>query len=194
MGEDLSAGARVALTLITLCSVVAIVFSILRIMKNAANQGANTLSNGLNQMLLSQFDDYDQVIVDGNKALMALSTFSGEQVAIVFQNSTDTTNYNFGCLLQGCTEATAPNPSDGKIYKVPVGSSGIEKKTVNGVTNSFWSGTIDISKGSATWNLNTKPTTRASTGPYVRTTAKYYAELIRNSTNDIIGIKFTQQN
>ena len=72
-------------------------------------------------------------------------------------------------------------------------NASLKQNSTNGVKNSYYSAEIDIDGGAAKWNLNTRPTTRGNTNAYVRSTAKYYAMLIRNDTNDIVGIIFRQQ-
>ena len=60
MGTDISEGAKVGIILIILCALIAIVFSLLTMMKNITSSGSQSLQNGLDQLGDSEFQAYDQ--------------------------------------------------------------------------------------------------------------------------------------
>ena len=65
MGSDISEGAKVGIILIILCALIAIVFSLLTMMKNITSSGSQSLQNGLDQLGDSEFQAYDQKVVSG---------------------------------------------------------------------------------------------------------------------------------
>lgn len=83
MGDDLSTGAKIGIGLVILCFLIAIVLSLLMVVKNITNSGANQLESGLGQMMATTYDDYDQKIVTGTKVTSAIKLFSGEPIGIV---------------------------------------------------------------------------------------------------------------
>lgn len=116
MGEDLSTGAKIGIILIILCSLIAIVFSLLTMMKNITNSGSSQLQSSLDQMLISKFDDYNQTTVSGNAVTAAIKVFEGNDVAIVVRPNIATKEtakdfkalggYNYGANLCGYGGAT----------------------------------------------------------------------------------------
>lgn len=192
MGEDISSGAKIGIILIILCSLIAIVFALLTMMKNITNTGSSQLQNGLDQMLASQFQDYDQKIITGTQVASAMSIFDGQPVAFVVRTTASnkaSKAYCYGALITGTTEANAEQDSDGKVYTVATSTITGAKEAGAG----FYTLSLDVSKGSYAYNLNIKPTKTSGTSTYIRSSAKFMSELIHDSTGDTIGIVFTQQ-
>lgn len=123
MGEDLSTGAKIGIILIILCSLIAIVFSLLTMMKNITNSGSSQLQNSLDQMLIAKFDDYNQTTVTGNQVTASIKVFEGADIAIVIRphNAVTTKDntlmalggYNYGAVLcgYGGAKITGDDPS-----------------------------------------------------------------------------------
>lgn len=117
MGEDLSTGAKIGIILIILCSLIAIVFSLLTMMKNITNSGSAQLQNSLDQMLIAKFDDYNQTTVTGNQVTASIKVFEGADVAIVIRPHNATLakagnlqalgGYNYGAVLCGYNGGTS---------------------------------------------------------------------------------------
>lgn len=192
MGEDISSGAKIGIILIILCSLIAIVFALLTMMKNITNTGSGQLQNGLDQMLASQFQDYDQKIITGTQVASAMSIFDGQPVAFVVRTTASdkaSKAYCYGVLITGATEASAEQASDGKVYTVATSTITGAKEAGAG----YYTLSLDVSKGSYAYNLNIKPTRTSGTSTYIRSSAKFMAELIHDSTGDTVGIVFTQQ-
>lgn len=193
MGEDISSGAKIGIILIILCSLVSIVFSLLTMMKNITNSGSSQLQNGLDQMLASQFQDYDQKIISGTQVLSAMKIFEGQPVAFVVRTaatqkagSTYANGFNFGALLTGYVACTTEQSGDGAAYKLGAAltkATGASAYTLN----------LASASGSYVYNLNTKPCNTSGTSSYVRSTAKFLAEIIEDDTGTKVGICFTQQ-
>lgn len=192
MGDDLSQGMRLGATLVILCSILFIVISLLMMMKNITNTGSSTLQSGLDQMLQTKYNDYDQQQLSGTQVSAALKLFESEKVAIVIktsscQSSGSTTKggYNYGAILEGYTKGASAQ--DGDIYTA---STDITTKKKSG--DSFYTINRDVSSGAIIYNKNTRPVTRSGVETYLRTSAWFLAELIKDSTDEVVGICFTQ--
>lgn len=184
MGEDLSTGAKIGIVLIILCFLIGIVLALLMVVKNITNSGASSMEAGLDQMNKSQYDDYDQKIVTGTKVTSAIKLFEGQPIGIVVISKQADSNsikggYCYGQLLENYSQATE---NDEVVYK---NSTALTMQT----GDSFYTAKPQSGK----WNLNTKPLTISGSNMFVRTNAKFMAELIKDSSGTNIGICFTQQ-
>lgn len=182
MGADLSEGAKIAITLIILGVLMSIVFTILSFTRSATNQGISSVGANMDAMQLSKFDDYDQMIKSGTEVKSALKLFEGQPIAIVVRtlsqmSASAKSGHNYGALLTGTNTTTFVTPS----MDLASGKSWFE-------INLSSSGT-----GIMTYNMNYIPTTTSGTSPYIRPTAKFLAQLIKDTTGTIVGICFTQQ-
>lgn len=222
MGEDLSTGAKIGIILIILCSLIAIVFALLTMMKNITNTGSAQLQNGLDQMLLTNFDDYNQKTVSGTQVISALRIFEGQDIAIVVKPGLCNYNdfaggYCYNAVLSGYTKSDAEMPGYGYVY---TSKNQINVTTVEGITSSdtlvstfvasnpgvvstkvqlhetgaYYIGELEKPEGqtTVTYNMNTKPITATSTSAYVRSNAKYRAMLIKDTAGTNIGIVFNE--
>lgn len=193
MGEDISSGAKLGIILIILCSLLAIVLSLLLMMKNITNSGSATLQSGLDQMLSSRFDDYDQRVVSGTQVSAAVKLFEGQSVGIVVvtgacQNSGATARggYNYGAVLDSHKTATETN-NDGAAY---ICSTDMSNYKTDG--NTYYTIDLALKDGAVFYNMNIKPMSRTGSEPFVRDSAKFMAELIKDTTGTTVGICFTQ--
>lgn len=191
MGEDISTGAKIGIILCILVFLIAIIFSLLTIVRNITNTEASQMQNGLDQMSESQFNDYDQKTVTGTQVMSALKIFEGQNVAIVIQTAqshakeaTNSQGYNYGALLvevdghAGKVENLGPNvllPSGTLVAK----GGGFVANLLN-------------KNGSYQYNWNVRPCGQSGTNTYVRSSAKFFAQLIRDSTDTIVGVTFRQ--
>lgn len=181
MGGDMSDGAKIAITLIILGVLISIVFTILSFTRNATNQGVSAVENSMNAMQLSRFDDYDQKIISGTQVNSALKLFEGQPIALVVRtraqlSASANTGHNYGALLAGTNTTTFITPA-----------------MVKGAGNSWY--TVDIALSASntiTYNTNYLNTTISGNPQFIRTTAKFTAELVKDSTDSIVGICFTQ--
>ena len=72
MGEDLSAGIKIAIVIIILCAITSIVFSLFTIMKNLTNEATADFQSGANALKNLYWDDYNQKTVTGNQVTALL--------------------------------------------------------------------------------------------------------------------------
>ena len=195
MGEDISTGAKIAISLIILVSLIGIVFSLLTLMKNVTNTASGSLQNGLDQILQSQYSSYDQQIRTGQEIISALKVFEGQEVAIITVTTKGVAEgyaggFLYGRRLNGYTKGaslfetgidvfysntfslTSDNPSGAASYYI----------------GSLWEEDNEL------YNLVTSPVNKSGTAPYIRASGKYMSYLVRDASNTIIGLLFIQKN
>lgn len=211
MGTDISEGAKVGIILIILCALIAIVFSLLTMMKNITSSGSQSLQNGLDQLGDSEFQAYDQKVVSGTDVAAAIKIFEGRPVAFVINTTADQkadqTAHLYGAKLtvtggNGDGEAGDAGTNAGKCYSVKVATSDAKEPATaptDAVTkysgNSYWTAALFTNDaGVVEYNMNTKPISVTGKRTYVRSSARFMAELIKDPTGTKIGVMFTQQN
>ncbi|RJX39148.1 hypothetical protein D3P09_16785 [Paenibacillus pinisoli] len=186
MEGELGSGARIAIALIVIGVIISIIFVILGFTRGTTNQGITTVQNSMDSMSLAQFDDYDQKIMSGTQVVAAIKLFEGRPVAQLVRTtsflganpSLDTRGgHNYGALLTGATLDTST-----KLYT----------KTTIAKKGSHYEVGLESTDG-IKYNMYYLPTTQSGTASFVRPTAKFLAELIKDSTGTIVGICFTQQ-
>lgn len=201
MGDDLSTGAKIGIGLVILCFLIAIVLALLMVVKNITNSGANQMEAGLDQMMATTYDDYDQKVVTGTKVVSAVKLFSSEPIGIVVYTDLCKSavgkatqaapgGYCYGRLLEKYTnklELTSVANENTAYYS----QEALMKSTD---TDTYYTSKLheDTSKAPL-YNTNTRPLTASGQQTYVRTSAKFLAELIRDSSQTIVGISFKQQ-
>lgn len=178
MEGELGSGARIAIALIVIGVIISIIFVILGFTRGTTNQGITTVQNSMDSMSLAQFDDYDQKILSGTQVVSAIKLFEGRPVALVVRTTaqlgtTARTGHNYGAQLKDTVAAT-------KVITMP------ETET------SFFTVNLDTT-GIIKYNMVYLPTTESGTKTFVRPTAKFLAQLIKDDTGTIVGICFTQQ-
>lgn len=212
MGTDISEGAKVGIILIILCALIAIVFSLLTIMKNITSSGSQSLQNGLDQLGDSEFQAYDQKVVSGTDVAAAIKIFEGRPVAFVIYTTADQKADQIAHLYGAMLTVNGGNgdgvvaehagTNAGKYYPVKVDTSDADEPVTappEAITkysgNSYWTAALFTNKaGVVEYNMNTKPISVTGKRTYVRSSAKFMAELIKDPTGTKIGVMFTQQN
>lgn len=213
MGTDISEGAKVGIILIILCALIAIVFSLLTMMKNITSSGSQSLQNGLDQLGDSEFQAYDQKVVSGTDVAAAIKIFEGRPVAFVINTTADQKAGGDEAHLYGAMltvtggngegeDGDHAGTNAGKYYTVRVATSeSAEPGTAptDAITkytgNSYWTSSLFTNAaGVVEYNMNTKPISVTGKRTYVRSSAKFMAELIKDPTGTKIGVMFTQQN
>ncbi|GKU77571.1 hypothetical protein [Paenibacillus sp. L3-i20] len=183
MEGELGSGARIAIALIVIGVIISIIFVILGFTRGTTNQGITTVANSMDSMSLAQFDDYDQKILSGTQVVSAIKLFEGRPVAQVVRTTaqlkTAHTGHNYGALLIGATP-------DNVIVTMPAKLTGSHYELGLDITTTKPEGKIK-------YNMKYLPTTVSGTDAFVRPTAKFLAELIKDTTGTIVGVCFTQQ-
>ncbi|WP_304944491.1 hypothetical protein, partial [Vallitalea guaymasensis] len=183
-------GARIAIALIVLGVLISVVFTILGFTRNTTNQGITTVQNSLESMQLAVYDDYDQQMLSGTQVLSALKLFEGRPTGLIVRTAAQRTDskkeeisdsddgYNYGALFEGVTKA-----SDYLVDSMSKDSG-----------DSWYVKNLDTGdSGTMTYNMSYLEAKKSGTDAYIRPTAKFLAEIIKDSTGTIVGICFTQQ-
>ncbi|QUI25101.1 hypothetical protein HZI73_23620 [Vallitalea pronyensis] len=178
MEGEMGTGARIAIALIILGVLISVVFTIMGFTRSTTNQGISSVQNSLGSMQLAVFDDYDQKILSGTQVLSALKLFEGQPAGLVVRTKTQITNSegtNYGALFAGVTNNT----------------TGVPPKNAG---ESWYTYTIALdSDNNMSYNMNYLPASKAGSETFIRPTAKFLAELIKDTTGTIVGICFSQQ-
>lgn len=187
MEGELGSGARIAIALIVVGVIIGIIFVILGFTRGATNQGVGTVQNAMDQMQSSTFDDYDQQMMSGTQVSSAIKLFEGRPIGVVVittLSGSASTPYgiNYGALFTGVNSTSTP------AYRLDKSSL---TKTA---PNSFYTLNLATSAGGTmTFNMNTLQTKKSGTNEFIRPTAKFLAELIKDTSGTITGVSFTQQ-
>lgn len=194
--EDISTGAKIGIGLVVLCFLVTITLSLLMIVKNITNSGSSTLQSGLDQMLQTQFDDYDQTVKTGTEVNSAVKLFNGQAVAILVRTKACQESeeglwaYNYGALLEKSAKA------EYEVGEESIETYGLQNATPLTrlrTTDSYYTMNLAGNGGGIKFNLNVRPTSITGGQAFVRSSAKFIAELIKDNTGTTVGIVFTQQ-
>jgi len=182
MEGELGSGARIAIALIVIGVIISVIFVILGFTRGTTNQGITTVQNSMDSMSLAQFDDYDQKILSGTQVISAIKLFEGRPVAAVVRTSAQrdasgnsTVGTNYGALLEGTVSLTTASMHTAKTG------------------DSFFTHNIAVASGQMSFNMVYLPLSRSGTSTFVRPTAKFLAQLIKDTTGTIVGVCFTQQ-
>ena len=197
MGEDLSAGAKIAIILVLLCAIVASVFSIMTIVKNMTNQSVDSLQSSLYAFQNMRWDDYNLTTVSGNQVQVLIRQAVEEEIAVVVQ--TQRAGGSGYATLYG-------NPLTGfKQYETSDGNSTMQFYVCDKMTNnpdfyedtktSKWIASLMVDSntdyqgvGSYTRNITDK-----SSMFYIDPMLKYYATHITDSSGTLLGVWFQQK-
>jgi len=193
MEGELGSGARIAIALIVVGVIIGIVFVILGFTRGATNQGVGTVQNAMDQMQSSTFDDYDQQIISGTQVLSAIKLFEGRPIGIVVITTlSESAGYgvNYGAQFLDTTSKHMPVDSSLSVVFSDTGDDELTKVT----NNAFYTeNLLTTAAGTMTYNMDTLATKRTGTAEYIRPTAKFLGELIKDSSGTITGVCFTQQ-
>ena len=192
MGEDLSAGAKIAIILVLLCAIVASVFSIMTIVKNMTNQSVDGLQSSLYAFQNMRWDDYKLTTVSGNQVQVLIRQAVDEEISVVVQTQRaggveQATLY--GTPLKGFTLS-----SNGQFF---VADKDVLENTDNVAEDTKTSTMIasmlpkDMENypgvGSYTRNITDK-----SSMYYIDPMLKYEATHITDSSGTLLGVWFRQ--
>ncbi|MBO9597421.1 MAG: hypothetical protein J7559_06335, partial [Cohnella sp.] len=166
--------------------IISIIFVILGFTRGTTNQGISGVSTSMDSMTLARFDDYDQKTISGTQVVAAVKLFEGQPVATVVRTTATmsasggaNTGNNYGALLTISTK-TGSN----KYYSTTAITRGSGQED-----DSYY--TVAL-QSPINYNLIYTPMTASGTNQFVRPTAKFLAELMKDTTGMIVGICFTQ--
>ena len=188
MGEDLSQGAKIGIILIILCALIAIVFSIMSVMKNVTSSGVEDLQSNLTGMASQKYDDYDQRTITGAQVVAAIKLFNGQPFGVyVFTNrQSNNTPFKYGLsnLVFTAPNSTSANGSYYYNYNTSVTNS-VQPKTLS-VKDGYV--LAEYPTSTFTYITDRKQANDKTNAAYISNSAKFYSYLVKNTAGDVIGI------
>jgi hypothetical protein len=202
MSEDVSAMIRIAVTVIIVSSLVAAVLNLLVVGRSTMSTGMSNLQAGVNQITLQEFAPYNQKTVYGTEVSSAITLYSGRDIAMLVATNTcinDSTGaaekfYNYGALIDGNSAAGATSMSETPTVtcSTTAATTGLYRANDG---DSYWTAEYeyDTTNSSMIKTYGNIKNTTMSGAEYILPSGKFYSELVKNSTGEIIGIAFTQR-
>lgn len=188
MDESVSKGINIGTVVIVALIIISLVVGLVMLGSNFVNQGTEDLESTVSRMSDSKYTAYDQVEVSGSKIGVVIDTFSDDDIAIIVRTTaseagTNLGGYNYGMILDGYSAGTttAPNLAYSSSTTLAYNAGG-----------TYYVTAPDTTTTPTPTNANVKPMDSSGTETYVRDNAKFLAELIKDESDTIIGICFTQ--
>lgn len=214
MEREISSGAMLGIVLLALAAVIGLGFGVFAITKGVANNGTVDVQDSLGTASSQVFLDYDQKIVTGNQVISALKTFEGKPYAVLIgtkglQSSDKTSIKHISYAVQSGAAtprflnyntilADAPGGGDWTLAtKVPAGTAVTDVLAKDLLT--FANGTFTVDNGFASvggnviYDKDTSGLYKEGNAEFVATGAKFKANLIKDKSDNILGLVLEQQ-
>jgi hypothetical protein len=220
MGEESVDAAKLGTKLIMFVALIGLALAAFLVGKNLMNTGVNQMETSVKSINDSQFSDYDSKIVRGRVVKNALNTFNGDEYAIIIctnamadagksetQKLIKDTKGNLVKIEGNSMEKSTKKGTAGGAYSEVWGinynaqlgnkdGSAINDVTIENGLVTLSSGQ-DLKTNDSTGNIeyynDTSKITKKGQLEYIADTSSFYANLIKNDSNDILGIVFTQR-
>lgn len=213
MQNEISSGTMLGIVLIALAAVIGLGFGIFSVAKGVSNEGVVSVQDNLTSVADSSFEEYDNKIVTGIQVQSAYNTFQGKPVAILINTQAmingvkstvghngyalkigekNITYLNYNALLSSNTEGNPPiNIGDLGVSVKDIGSKDVVllKDTSYTVSNGF---ATDLSTGLILYDDYTGGFKKEGSSEYIAQSAKFESSLLRDTSNTIVGVIFTQ--
>lgn len=198
MGEDLSAGIKIAIVLVILASILASVFSILTISKNMTTQSVDDLQSSLYAFQNMRWEDYNLRTISGNEAQVVIRSAIDNNIAVVV-NTVRNKNVSvlYGVPIVGFEKNSAGNFATNSSNENATTKQFNETITSGNlyysVKDSYFVGALvdssekDYTPFSYVRNINDN-----SSKYYIDPTLKFNSYIIRDSAGTLIGVLFDQ--
>lgn len=210
MEREISSGAMLGIVLLALAAVIALGFGVFAITKGVANEGTVGVQDSLGSVSSQVFLDYDQKVVSGTQAISGLKTFEGKPYAVLFgtkalqgggKTNVGHTSYpvlvgtkkflNYNAILalsSGGGDWTAGD-------KLPANTAMTTGRGVLTFANGAYEATNGFASasGNIVFDKDTGGIFKQGNAEYVATSAKYQANLIKDPSDNILGIVLEQQ-
>jgi len=186
--SEVASSVKFALILIITGILIFTTLVLVDVVKPDIFDGINWVINTTDNEKARQYDDYDQKWVSGTMVLRALKLYEGTGFGIVYATKDTLASgngfaINFGGIFQGATETPdSYQIQDFKDWEKKVGD------------NTFYTKSFIIKDDGYVLRYENKAVTRhlkTSMG-YIQPDGRFYAELIKDITEETIGICFTQ--
>lgn len=182
--------AKMAVTVLLVVLVIGAVVAIVYAAYSWFGSGTDKLADQVTSIDKSAFSQFDDAQVSGTDVLSALKSYRESDIAIFICNKSNT-----------CGKGYSDTPGDAKAFVYCAVPKGWTPDAVNTLTYNAEKGKYefagfeyDTSKLNVIKNTNFSPTTTISkSDQYVKQSAKWYANIVYDSTTDeIAGILFRQ--
>lgn len=219
MEREISSGAMLGIVLLALAAVIGLGFGVFAITKGVANEGTVNVQDSLGTVSTQVFLDYDQKIVTGQQIVSGLKTFEGKPYAVLIAtkamqqggkiapnhaaypiqatvNGTATTFLNYNAILAitsgGVDWTTAQGKTSGVAAGDEVRASGAALVTLG---NGAFLNTTGFAalNGNVIFDKETGGIYKTGNAEYVSTSAKFQAYLVKDGSDNILGIAAVQQ-
>ena len=207
MGEDLSAGVKIAIILIILLAVISIVFSLLTIVKNLSSKGSYNLQTMLYGLDELQLSSYDQKKVSGAEVLAFISLNTKMDASVLISNErmipsgaskSNAEFINYGVVIDCCKDS-ADRCYDKQLIKLGINDSlPDDTQTVNNLYYSTKSGRYISSipltaRQEVIYNTNFEGLYEPTSKYYINPDHKYLASLIYDISGNNLGVYFEEE-
>ena len=216
MEREISSGAMLGIVLLALAAVIGLGFGVFAITKGVANEGTVNVQDSLGAVSTQVFLDYDQKIITGQQVLSGMKQFEGKPYAVLIAtkalqsggkispnhaaypiaaNVTSTTTktifLNYNAVL-----ATAPGGADWATGAKATGgaavTTGADLVTLKNGSFLNTNGFAALA-GNVLFDKETAGVYKTGNAEYVSTSAKFQAHLIKDASDNILGIAAIQQ-
>ena len=209
MGEDLSTGIKIAITMIILVSIIGIVFTMLSLFKNSEIDAAEKVQNGLYGLRDMSWDDYNLKTVTGNSVQVMLKTAKDNGVAIIVNNKRSSTapinakyGINYGVLIEPFRKAVTVDTgismfTAGKDPKTTetygkIAETSKDTLIYDSVDNCYRA--FPILEGTTPkYNTNVRYCYDRNSPLYINPNHSYNATLIKDPNGTIFGVYFEEK-
>lgn len=217
MEREISSGAMLGVVLLALAAVIGLGFGVFAIAKGIANEGTVNVQDSLGTVSSQVFLDYDQKIVTGTQAIAGLKTFEGKPYAVLMQTaalrngralhpdhdayvvevaSSDTLSgstgdvfLNYNAVIASTTGGKPTTTAGGSDY-VDSGNLLIYKK--NGAY--YIKNGLAAASGNVVFDNMTAGVFKTGNAEFVATSSKYQANIIKDESDNNMGIIFEEIN
>lgn len=192
MEGEISRGAMLGIVLIALAAIIGLGFGIFAIAKGVANEGTANVQDQLTQVSLSLFNEYDQKVVAGTQVMSAYNNLAGKPYTIWISTSAVRKNVAKG-NTSGLSGAAQAKYGD-TIYLV------YNAKIAEDATFTFKNGIfvldgtflMDETSGKISYNSVIGNLSKSGQLEYIPSSARFDANLIKDTSGTIMGIAFRQ--
>lgn len=192
MGQELSSMIQTGLIVTVLAALIVLILNLMSIAQGFVTKGINPLEQGVQRISEQEFEKYNQKKMSGTSVKIALSLYQGQDVGIIVRTKgcpTTIGGHMYGTLLQsssGTTPASKTYADSGLAYTV----------ATNFLTADAGSGTYKaeyyLQNNMPQSCTNLQGTTATGNAQFIRDSALFNANLIRNGNGVTIGIYFDQ--
>ena len=212
MSEDVSSQVRLGATIILVAALIAAVLSLMVVAQTILTSGLTTLQAGVDQIVVQEYEKYNQKKVSGTDVKAAFSLYSGKDISIIVRTAQcrdekipvagQTNKYVWGFMygtLLSKDSMTAPDKY-GDVYVVTQTSENepfVSDAVSSGV---LWKPTGTANYVSYLWMKNDvvqvsyeiSGMTTVGSKEYILDSARYRASLVKATGGNVIGIVFEQ--